>query len=43
MLHEKGIDARVLEHGIDGWRDAGRPLVVGPRPHASVSPNPAAQ
>ena len=43
MLQEKGIDARVLEHGIGGWRDSGRQLVVGPRPYASASPTPAAQ
>ena len=42
-LQEKGIDARVLEHGIGGWEDAGRPLVVGSQPYASASPSPTAR
>ncbi len=42
-LQDKGIDARVLEHGINGWRDTGRPLVTGARPYSSPAPPATAQ
>lgn len=32
MLHEKGIDARVLEGGVRGFTESGHALVTGPNP-----------
>jgi hypothetical protein len=32
MLHEKGIDARVLAGGVGGFTGSGRALATGPNP-----------
>jgi hypothetical protein len=32
LLHEKGIDARVLAGGVRGFVESGRTLATGPTP-----------